>query len=111
MSVVYWGAGRDSRYSGASRGIGALGLLGCRGAVLGASGGEGVSRVYWGAGRDSRYSGASRGMGASGALGTPRGVGPFWGVGVYWGWQVDWEPNHIGPQSRVPALPLVPLGE
>ena len=26
------------------------------------------------------------------------------------GWQVDWEPNHIGPQSRVPALPLVPLG-
>ena len=27
------------------------------------------------------------------------------------GWQVDWEPDHIGPQSRVPALPLVPLGE
>ena len=26
-------------------------------------------------------------------------------------WQEDWEPNHIGPQSRVPALPLVPLGE
>ena len=27
----------------------------------------------------------------------------------YW-WQVDGEPTHIGPQSRVPALPLVPLG-
>ena len=25
-------------------------------------------------------------------------------------WQVDWEPDHIGPQSRVPAVPLVPLG-
>ena len=24
------------------------------------------------------------------------------------GWQVDREPNHIGSQSRVPALPLVP---
>ena len=21
-------------------------------------------------------------------------------------WQVDWEPDHFGPQSRVPALPL-----
>ena len=30
--------------------------------------------------------------------------------GVHCGWQVNWEPNHIGPQSRVPALPLVPLG-
>ena len=30
--------------------------------------------------------------------------------GVYWGWQVDWEPDHIGPQSRVSALPLVPWG-
>ena len=26
-------------------------------------------------------------------------------------WQVDQEHDHIGPQSRVPALPLVPLGE
>ena len=26
-------------------------------------------------------------------------------------WQEDREPNHIGPQSRAPALPLVPLGE
>ena len=35
MSGVYWGAGRDSRYSGARRGIGASGgiqgSLGCRG--------------------------------------------------------------------------------
>ena len=28
-----------------------------------------------------------------------------------WEWQVDWEPDHIGPQSRVPALPLVSLWE
>ena len=26
-------------------------------------------------------------------------------------WQEDWKPDHIGPQSRVPALPPVPLGE
>ena len=45
---VYLGASRDSRYSGARRGIGALGASrGCR-AVLGASGGVGVSMVYWG---------------------------------------------------------------
>ena len=56
-----------------------------------------------GAGRDSRYSRATRGVGA---LGTPKGVS-----GVYWGWQVDWKPDHIEPQSRVPALPLVPLRE
>ena len=30
-------------------------------------------------------------------------------LGVHWRWQVDWDPDHIGPQSRVPALPLVPL--
>ena len=27
-----------------------------------------------------------------------------------WWWD-SWEPDHIGPQSRVPALPLIPLGE
>ena len=27
-----------------------------------------------------------------------------------WWWE-DWGPDHIGPQSRVPALQLVPLGE
>ena len=26
-------------------------------------------------------------------------------------WQDDWEPDHIGPQMRVQALPLIPLGE
>ena len=58
-------------------------------------------RGVLGAGRDSRYS---------------RYLGPFWGIrgcrgvrGVL-GWQVDWEPNNIGPQSRVPALQLVPWG-
>ena len=55
--------------------------------------------------------------GIRGHLGDPRGLGmlgPSGGVGLlgmHWGWQVDWEPNHIGPQSRVPALPLVSLGE
>ena len=37
-----------------------------------------------------------------------RGLEGVRGIGV---WQVDWESDHIGPQSRVPALPLVPLGE
>ena len=47
-----------------------------------------------------------------GHLGSPMGVGePLQGVRGAFGWQVDWEPNHFGPQSRVPALPLVPLGE
>ena len=43
-----------------------------------------------------------------GPLGGIRGVGDVRGV---LGWQVHWEPDHIGPQSRVPASPLVPLGE
>ena len=47
-------------------------------------------------------------MGVLGAFGESRGVG---GVRGALGWQVDWEPDHIGPQSRVPVLPLVPLGE
>ena len=29
---------------------------------------------------------------------------------MYSGWQVDWEPDHIRPQSMVPALQLVSLG-
>ena len=61
--------------------------------------------------------------GIRGHLGVPRRVGVFGAIrgcrgirgvgvlGLHWGWQVDWEPDHIGPQSRVPALPLVPLGE
>ena len=40
-------------------------------------------------------------------LGESRGVG---GVRGAFGVAVDWEPDHIGPQSRVPALTLVPLG-
>ena len=43
-------------------------------------------------------------MGVRGQLGVCRGVR---GTLV---WQVDWKPDHIGPQSRVQALPLVPLG-
>ena len=46
-------------------------------------------------------------LGVSGGVGAPRGCR---GVRDALGWQVDWEPDHIGPQSRVPALPLVPLG-
>ena len=26
-------------------------------------------------------------------------------------WQVGWEPDHIGPQSRVPAFPLAGVKE
>ena len=51
MSGVYWGAGRDSRYSGTRRGIGACGALGaCRdvGVVLGVSGDVRGVRVYLG---------------------------------------------------------------
>ena len=116
---VLW-AGSDSRYSGARRGIGASGALG---APRGCNGCYGVSEgvgVYWGAGRDCQYSWARRGIGGIrghwgllwcgvlGPLGESGGVGGVRGV---LGWQVDWEPNHIGPQSRDPALPLVPLGE
>ena len=72
-----------------------------------------------GAGRECRCSGASIGIG--GIRGHWGLLGSEWGVRVCWravggvrsalGWQVDWEPDHIGPQSRVHALPLVPLGE
>ena len=41
-------------------------------------------------------------LGASGDVGGVRGI---------LGWQVDWEPDHIGPHSRVPALPLILQGE
>ena len=40
-----------------------------------------------------------------GALGVPRGCMGALGVAS------GLEANHIGPQSGVPALPLVPLGE
>ena len=82
---------------------------GCRETVLGCQRGirgwgvRGVLRDWQGL-----YSGTRRGIGASGALGLLGGVGGVKGVLE---WQVDWEPNHIGPQSRVPALPLVPLRE
>ena len=39
-------------------------------------------------------------------IGATRG---YWGlsvgVGCALGWQVDWEPNHIGPQSQGPSTP------
>ena len=75
--------------------------------------------MYWGLAGNVGTQGPE---GVSGALGAPRGCwGLLWGnqegvrgvggVRGGLGWQVDWKPNHIGPQSRVPALPLVPLGE
>ena len=74
--------------------------------------------MYWGAGRECRYSGARRGMGSiRGHWGSPRGCRELLGcqgcrgVRSALGWQVDWEPNHIGPQSRVPSVPLVSLGD
>ena len=77
------GADRDSRYSGARRGIGASGdigglLGGVEGCFRGVRGirGVGILRVYWGADRDSRYSGATMGMwGISGHWGLLGGVG------------------------------------
>ena len=73
-----------------------------------------------GAGRNCRYSGARRSIGVIrvywgllrvGVLGPLRDIRGCRGARGVLGWQVDWEPNHIGPKSRVPALPLVPLGE
>ena len=61
VSGVYCEAGRNSRYSGARRGIGASGALGV---PMGCRGHQRVSGVYCEAGRDSRYSGARRGIGA-----------------------------------------------
>ena len=82
---------------GTPKGVGAV--RGCQGVL--------------GAGRGCRYSGARRAAGAQGGIGASRGrgVGSHKGASGVLGWQVDWEPNHIGPHSRVPALPLVPLGE
>ena len=57
---MYWGTGRDSRYSGTRRGIGASGGIGgswgCRGLFGGCQGHQGVL----GASRDSRYWGPER---------------------------------------------------
>ena len=101
-------------------------VLGAFGSSYGVLGHKGASRCRGciGAGRECRYSGARKGIGGiRGPLGALRVVG---GVGGHqWvygykgcrgvrdalGWQVDWELDHIKPQSRVPALPLVSLGE
>ena len=57
------------------------------------------------------YRGIGGSQGCRGCWRTVMGVsGASGGVEGVLGWQVDWEPNHIRPQSRVPALPLVPLG-
>ena len=71
------GAGRDSRYSGARRGIGHQGVLGaargCWGhyeGLRGIRGCRGIKGVL-GAGRDCRYSGVRRGIGGI------RGIGGF----------------------------------
>ena len=50
-SGIYWGAGRDCRYSGASKGTGGIRGIGAPrgvGAILGVSGGVGVSGCIWG---------------------------------------------------------------
>ena len=69
------GAGGDSQYPGARRGIGASGALGpprgCR-RYWGLFGHQGVSggvRGVLGASRDSRYSGARKCIGASRGIG------------------------------------------
>ena len=79
--------------------------------LSGVSGGIGAVSCMR-AGRECRCSGASRGRGRIRGHGGAQGCwGLSWGVVGALGWQVDWKPDHIGPQSRVPALPLVPLGE
>ena len=91
-----YGVWRVSGTSGGHQGDGAI--RGCRGV-----------RGALGAARDCRYSG-QQGYRSTEGVGC-EGVGGHWGVGVHWRWQVDWEPDHIGPKSRIIALPLVSLGE
>ena len=105
---------------GGIRGI--EGFLGCRGVSVPfggirgpfwASGVLGVSGEHWG-GRHCMYSGARRVIGVIRGHWELLGVGmlgPLGGVRGVLGWQVDQEPNHIGPQSSIPAFPLVFLGE
>ena len=66
---LYWRAGRECRYSGARWGIGdirghlgVLRVLGCCGAIKGASVGVKGVRGVLGVGRECRYSGAKRGI-------------------------------------------------
>ena len=88
---MYWGAGKECRYSRARRGIDSIrdiwGLLGVFGVLEafgenhGASGDVGVSGMYWGAGRECRYSRTRRGIGGiRGHLGL---LGGLW----HWGHQ------------------------
>ena len=68
VSGVYWGTGREYRYSGARSGIGSIrGDLGspreCKGCSEPLGGCQGVSGVYWDACREFRYSEARRGIG------------------------------------------------
>ena len=64
---VYWGAGRNCRYSGPEGYRGNWGFLGSVGGCSGLSVASGGVGVYWKAGRDSRYSGARRGIGGIGS--------------------------------------------
>ena len=88
------------RASRASRGVGTSGGqqgVGVSGTKRGCTGCQEALRVA----EDVGTQGASRGIGGVGGI---RGLAGD--VGAL-GWQVDWEPDHIGPKSRVPALPLI----
>ena len=76
---------------------------GCKGLLLDVRG-------VLGAGRDSRYSGARRGIRS---IGAPRECqGAILGTsGAYRGGKWTGSLTTLGPKSRVPAFPLVPLGE
>ena len=103
---VYWGDGRECRYSGARRGIG-----GIRG-HLGLLGGWGAGAIM-GVG----YKGC---MGVRDALEVASGLGaqPHWApvqgpstpTGSPWG-VIYLTKAGQGPLLRVPSLPLVSLGE
>ena len=70
---MYWGVGRECRYSGARRGIDGiwrfLGGVGGVGSFRAASGGVELSRVYWGLAGTLGAQGPEGVKGASGALG------------------------------------------
>ena len=79
-------------------------MSGVYGRLAGTVGTQGLAGGRW---HKGALGGNLGGRGVGGHFGGIRGCR---GVRGILGWQVDWEPNHIGLLSRVPALPLVPWG-
>ena len=91
---LHWGPAGCVGHQRASRGVGVSG------GIWVAVGLE--AQTHW-----AQVQGPStpigRVVGGSGVLGGWQGV---YGCQGALGWKVDWKPYHIGPKSRVPALPL-----